>query len=134
MEINDETIHKAFSKVKEKIRSKKELKKGYVELRKTITQTVRSCSDNVQVKIYLYEVLDDPIIINCGRGDNKLMVTIDSKDGVNFTWTETTMAKAFWDGWGLGTNIAKAIVTTIGGLSGAAVQTTTAPLAIAFTK
>lgn len=134
LQINDETINKAFSNVKDKIRSKVELRRGVAEIRRTITQTLQSCSDNVQVKIYLYEVLDDPIIINCGRGDNKLMVTIDSKDGVDFTWTKTTMAKSFWDGWGLGTNIAKAIVTTIGGFSGAAVQTTTAPLAIAFTK
>lgn len=134
LEINDETIHKAFSKVKEKIRSKKELKKGYVELRKTITQTVRSCSDNVQVKIYIDEVLDDPIKITCGRGDNKLMITIDSEDGVEFTWTETTMAKAFWDGWGLGTDIAKRVVQTIAGFTGTAFQIATAPLAIANQK
>lgn len=134
LQINDETIHKAFSKVKDKIRSKDELRRGVAEIRRTITQTLQSCSDNVQVKIYLDEVLDDPIIINCGRGDNKLVVTIDSVDGIDFTWTETTMAKAFWDGWGLGTNIAKEIVTAIGGFSSVAVQTATAPLAIAFKK
>lgn len=131
LEINDETIHKAFSKVKDKIRTKKELRGGLSEIRKTITQTLQSCSDNVQVKIYIDEVLDDPIIIKCGKGDNKLLVTIDSENGVDFTWTETTMAKAFWDGWGYGVAIAKAIVTTISGFSSLAVQTVTAPLAIA---
>lgn len=132
LEINDETVNKALSKVKDKIHSKKELRKGVAELRRTIAQTVQSCSDNVRVKIYMDEVLDDPIIITCGRGDNILVVNIDSEDGVDFTWTETTMAKAFWDGWGLGTQITKSIVTAIAGLSGTALQTAAAPLSITF--
>lgn len=134
MPINDETVNKAFSKVKDKLRSKKELRKGVAELRKLIAQTLQSCSDNVKVTIYMDEVLDDPIIIPCGKGDNKLLVTIDSDDGVDFTWTETTMAKAFWDGWGLGTKIAKKIVEAIAGFSSAALQTATAPAAIAYTQ
>lgn len=134
MQINDETIHKAFSIVKHEIKTKKKLQKGVAELRKKITQTLQSCHDNVKVKIYMDELLEDPIIIPCGRGDNTLVVTIDSDDGVDFTWTETTMAKAFWDGWGLGTKIAKAIVETIAGFSSTALQTATAPLAIANSK
>lgn len=134
MPINDETVNKAFSKVRDKLRSKKELSKGVAELRKVIAQTVQSCSNNIKVTIYMDEVLDDPIIISCGKGDNKLLVTIDSDDGVDFTWTETTMAKAFWDGWGLGTKIVKGIVETIAAFSSVAVQTAVAPLAIAYTQ
>lgn len=134
MPINDETVHKAFSKVKALIRSKRELRKGVADVRKSITQALKSCSDNVAVKIYMDEVLDDPIVISNGRGDNKLVITIDSEDGVDFTWTETTMAKAFWDGWGIGTQIAKAIVHSIASFSGAALQTAAAPLSIANTK
>lgn len=134
MQINDETVNKAFSKVKDLIRTKKGLRKGLADVRKLITQTVQSCSDNVVVKIYMDEVLDDPIVISNGRGDNKLVLTIDSEDGVDFTWTETTMAKAFWDGWGVGTKITKAILQTLAGLSSAVLQTTAAPLAIPLTK
>lgn len=133
MQINDETVNKAFSKVKDLIRTKKGLRKGLADVRKLITQTVQSCSDNV-VKIYMDEVLDDPIVISNGRGDNKLVLTIDSEDGVDFTWTETTMAKAFWDGWGVGTKITKAILQTLAGLSSAVLQTPAAPLAIPLTK
>lgn len=134
MQINDETVNKAFSKVKDLIRTKRGLRKGLADVRKLITQTVRSCSDNVVVKIYMDEVLDDPIVISNGRGDNKLVLTIDSEDGVDFIWTETTMAKAFWDGWGVGMNLVKAIVQTIAGFSSTAFQTVTAPLAIPSTK
>lgn len=127
-------MNKAFSKVKELIRTKKGLRKGLADVRKLITQTVHSCSDNVVVKIYMDEVLDDPIVISNGRGDNKLVLTIDSEDGVDFTWTETTMAKTFWDGWGVGKYLANAIVQTIAGFTGIAFQTVTAPLAIPLTN
>lgn len=45
------------------------------------------------------EVLDDPVITTVGKGENKLLITLDSDNGVDFTWTEETLAKAFWDGW-----------------------------------
>lgn len=128
MPLNDETVHKAFSKVREKIKSQKGLRKGYSELRKSIAQTVKSCWNDVKVTIYMDEVLDDPIIITSGKGNNKLLIIIDSDAGVSFTWTEETMAKAFWDGWGIGSEITKSILKAIAGFSSVAVQTLTSPV------
>lgn len=59
------------------------------------------------------EVLDDPIVETVGNGENKLLITIDSDNGVDFTWTEETLAKAFWDGWDKGEEIAKNVVRCI---------------------
>lgn len=59
------------------------------------------------------EVLDEPIVETIGNGENKLLITIDSDNGNDFTWTEETLAKAFWDGWDKGEEIAKNVVACI---------------------
>lgn len=64
------------------------------------------------------EVFDDLIVILNGRGDNKLVIIIDSEDGVDFIWIEMIMVKVFWDGWGIGIKIVKVIVEIIVGFLG----------------
>lgn len=121
----DETLNGAFARVKAKFRNRPELIKAFADVRKAITQAVRSCADNIIATVYVDEVLDDPIITTVGKGENKLLITIDSENGIDFTWTEETVAKAFWDGWGYGQDIAKKIVAAIATFTGAL-------LAIAF--
>lgn len=90
-----------------------ELRKAFADVRKVINQTVRSCADNIKVTVYMDEVLDEPIVETVGNGENKLLITIDSDNGNDFTWTEETLAKAFWDGWDKGEEIAKNVVACI---------------------
>lgn len=60
-----------------------------------ICELVRSCADNVEVVVKMNEILDDPIIITTGKGENKLLVTIHSETGVHFKWTKETWTKMF---------------------------------------
>lgn len=88
----------------------------FADVQNLITQTIRNCADNIKLIIYRDEVLDDPVIVSVGEGENKLLITIDSDNGVDFTWTEETLAKAFWDGWENGEEIAKNVAACMASL------------------
>lgn len=94
--LTDETLNKAFSKVKPKFKDNTEIRKGFAELRKAITSFVRHCDDNVEATIEIKDVLTSPIVVKAGKGDNKLKVTID-KAKVEYKWIRRTWAKIFWD-------------------------------------
>lgn len=94
--LTDETLNKAFSKVKPKFRDNKEIRKGFAELRKAITSFVRHCEDNVEATIEIKEVLVSAVVIKAGKGGNKLHVTIE-KAKVEYKWIRRTWAKFFWD-------------------------------------
>lgn len=94
--LTDETLNKAFSKVKPKFKDNKEIRKGFAELRKAITSFVRHCEDNVEATIKINNILVSPIVIKAGKGENKLHVTIDDAN-VQYKWIRRTWAKFFWD-------------------------------------
>lgn len=97
--MNDERVHKAYRKVKGKFKGYENLKVMVYEVRDEIHNVVRSCANNVRVVIYIDEVLDEPMIIMEGNGDNRLRITIDSSRGVTYEWTKQTIGKilsGFW--------------------------------------
>lgn len=74
-------------------------KKNFIEIRGNISKLVRSCADNVKVVIHMNAILDDPIIVTAGKGENILLVTIHSETGVDYKWTKETQTKVFGNGW-----------------------------------
>lgn len=74
------------------------LKDMFFEFRENICKLVRSCADNVEVIVKMNEIMDDPIIVTTGKGENKLLVTIHSKTGVDYEWTKETWTKIL-RGW-----------------------------------
>lgn len=71
------------------------LREMFFQFRDGICELVRSCADNVEVVVKMNEILDDPIIITTGKGENKLLVTIHSETGIYYKWTKETWTKMF---------------------------------------
>lgn len=71
------------------------LREMFFQFRVGIRVLVRSCADNVEVVVKMNEILDDPIIIITGKGENKLLVTIHSETGIHYRWTTETWTKMF---------------------------------------
>lgn len=78
--------------------SKQKLKDMFIDVRENICKSVKICADNVEVVVKMNEILDDPITVTAGKGENKLLITIHSKTGVDYKWTKETWTKMFW-GW-----------------------------------
>lgn len=91
----DEHIHIAFMNIKAVLNKNQILKELCYDFRDNICELVRSCEDNVEVVVKMNEILDDPIIITRGKGENKLLVTIHSETGVDYKWTKETWTKMF---------------------------------------
>lgn len=66
-----------------------------MKFEKNICELVGSCADNVEVVVKMNEIMDDPIIVTAGKGENKLLVTIHSETGVDYKWTKETWTKIF---------------------------------------
>lgn len=49
--------------------------------------------------IYIDEILEDPIEVLAGAGDNELVITIDEDANVNYEWTKETWSKVLRDAW-----------------------------------
>lgn len=49
--------------------------------------------------IYIDEVLEDPIEVLAGAGDNELVITIDEDANVSYEWTKETWSKKVKDAW-----------------------------------
>lgn len=94
--LTDETLNKAFSKVKLKFKDNKEIRNGFAKLRRAITSFVRHCEDNVEATIEIKKILDVPMVLKAGKRENKLKITID-KSEVIYEWKRRTWAKFFWD-------------------------------------
>lgn len=59
------------------------------------------------------EVLSEPIILSYGKKENELVINIDSKTGVDFTWVKETLSKRFWDAFESGAEIVRTIFNAI---------------------
>lgn len=70
--------------MKPKFKENQDIRKGFAELRKAITSFVRICADNVEATIEIKEILDSPSIIKAGNGLNGLLITINSRNGVDY--------------------------------------------------
>lgn len=97
--LSHEDINRAFSRIKEKYQDNAALRKCVAELRKGIAKYVINCADNITVYIYMDEVLDEPITISYGKKENELLITINTKDGLDFAWIKQTFSKRILDGF-----------------------------------
>lgn len=111
--MNDEALNTAFARVKEKFKNHHDLKKAFQSVRDEINDVVQGCVNNVKVVIYIDEVLDDPIVVNAGEGDNKLRITIQPGGNVTYSWTYETFSKIFYDAWNGVKEITKNIIKGI---------------------
>lgn len=98
-ELNHRALHNAFKRVKDNFKDHDELKKAFINLRGGIHNFVSGCVKNVKVTIYIDEVLEDPIEVIAGAGDNELVITIDENAHVNYDWTKETWSKVLSDAW-----------------------------------
>lgn len=71
---------------------------AFFKLREGINSFVSTCVSNVTVIIYMDAVLEDPIEVTAGEGENKLIITIDKDAKVSYNWTRKTWGKIFRDG------------------------------------
>lgn len=63
--------------------------------------------------IYIDEILEDPIEVLVGAGDNELVITIDEDAHVAYEWTKETWSKIFSDAWNLVQSILQQILGCI---------------------
>lgn len=97
--VNHKALHDAFKRVKDNFKDHDELKRGFSQLRRGIHNFVSGCVKNVKVTIYIDEVLEDPIEVIAGAGDNELVITIDENADVSYDWTKDTWSKKIKDAW-----------------------------------
>lgn len=95
--MDDEALHWAFQRVKDKLRYHDHHKRVFYEVRDNIDKVVQSCASNVKVKIY-FDVLDDPIVIYAGSAENVLKIyIIDEDEKPRLVWAKETWAKCVKD-------------------------------------
>lgn len=95
--MNDETLHRAIMKANEKLKHYPEHRTFLFRIRDDITDAVRSCGTNIEVIIYVDDVLDEPIKCKIGAGENRLRITIQGNGKVTGKWTDETWSKVFKD-------------------------------------
>lgn len=98
-EVIDEELTRAFARVKHKFHDYSMLKEAFYKVRDKILETVKTCSDNVRVVIYMDDVLDKPIIVRIGAEENRLRISIRTDGKASYSWTKETWTKVFFDGW-----------------------------------
>lgn len=113
-------IFKAYTRVKDKFIGHDKSKTEYLKLRESISRYIGSCMENVHVTIYVDDVLDEPIIICSGKGENKLVITFDADANFSHKWEKKTWKKVLRDAWdnieSVIQNIAQMIVSKTSGL------------------
>lgn len=98
-EVIDEELTRAFARVKHKFHDYSMLREAFYKVRNKIFETVKTCSDNVRVVIYIDDVLDEPIIVRIGAEENRLRISIRTDGKASYSWTKETWSKVFRDGW-----------------------------------
>lgn len=88
-------MHVGRKNLKAVLDKNQKLKGMFFQVRANISELVGSCADNVEVVVKMNEILDYPIIVTAGKGENKLLVTIHSETGVDCKWTKETLTKKF---------------------------------------
>lgn len=89
----------------------------FFDLRDSVNEMVKNCSNNVQIAIYINHILDQPVVINRGNIENRIRITIKSNGEVTHNWTKETWAKKLWDWFygffGLMEKLGKLLVTVL---------------------
>ena len=110
-------MNKAFQRVQQKFNEDdlhhEKMKEALEDLRDEICDIVRHCSTNVEVVIYINSVLDKPITVKAGNGENRLRMTIKRNGKLTYGWTKETWGKFFTEAWEGVTSLMKRILGCI---------------------
>lgn len=82
---------------KHKLESFEKQKQGLYSARNKIVGLVNSCSNNVQLSIFVDDVLPQPIVIRAGKEENQLCIFIKSDGTVEDAWKKKTWKKRISD-------------------------------------
>ena len=114
--LDDEALTKAFQRIKHNLNDS-EIREAFYNVRDEIHKYVKTCDRNIRVVIYFDDVLDDPLVVVVGPGENRLRITIKRNGKVTYSWTKETWAKFFRDAWegikSFTANILQCIVSNI---------------------
>lgn len=86
-----------FVRIRNKFDGNTNLRYTLYEICDTIKELIKNCSNNVQIKIHIDHVLDEPIVIRRGNAENHVRIIIHSNGEVSHKWTKKTWATTFWD-------------------------------------
>ena len=89
-------MNNAFKVVKSHFKDHKLDKESFYTVRDGICQIVRSCYDDITVVIYFDDVLDDPLEMKVGDGNNRLVISI-RQGHISLSWAKKTWSKLFFD-------------------------------------
>lgn len=95
--MDDEALHEAFVRVKEKFEGHDKKREAFYRLRDGFCAMIQSCAKNVRVVLYVDDILDMPIKVDVGKKQNRLRITIKTNGTVSYQWTKQTWAKIFTD-------------------------------------
>ena len=114
--LDDEVLTKAFQRIKHNLNELK-IREAFYNVRDEIHEYVKTCERNIRVVIYFDDVLDDPLVVVVGPGENRLRITIKRNGTVTYSWTKETWAKFFRDAWegikSLTVNVLQCIVSNV---------------------
>lgn len=80
----------AFIRVKKKFEGHQQQRKAFYCIRDGFTPLIETCADNVEVVLYVDDILDEPIIVRIGNQKNRLVITIKTNGTVKYIWTKET--------------------------------------------
>lgn len=73
--------------------------KAFNTLQHEVQDTVKTCANNVQMKINIQDVIETPIVICTERQDNYVRITITKDGELKTIWTKETWKKRLFDKW-----------------------------------
>lgn len=90
-------MQRIYVRHKAQFSGNREMRDGLFELRDALNEMVKSCTDNVEIKIYVNHILDQAIVIKRGNCENRIRITINSNGEMTHSWTKETWGKTLWD-------------------------------------
>lgn len=93
--MNDLDLQEAFVRVKKKFDGHQQQREAFYCIRDGFTPMIETCADNVEVVLYVDDILDEPIIVRIGDEQNRLVITIKTNGTVKYRWTKETWGKIF---------------------------------------
>lgn len=118
--MDDEDLHAAFVRVKEKFEGHEQKRVAFYELRDHFCAMIKSCAKDVVVVLYVDDILDEPIKVDVGKKQNRLRITIKTNGKITYKWTKETWKRIFRDAKESVESLAKriaALFKSIGGRS-----------------
>lgn len=92
-------LNDAFNMIKPLFNGCANQEKAFNTLQHEVQDTVKTCANNVQMKINIQDVIETPIVICTERQDNYVRITITKDGELKTIWTKETWKKRLFDKW-----------------------------------